>query len=98
MQTSFMRSGKTRRKETMSLVSRCSLYSVSLICLSQTGRMTGRKVESRITPAKTDLFIVPFLELSRKRMQKLENVFRRKNTFDISKLPRFVCIPSQRCT
>lgn len=66
---------------------------VGYMFIANGGRQVERKVTSRINRAKTDLFIVLFPQLSRKRMHKLENASRGKNTLEILKLPRFVCIP-----
>lgn len=66
---------------------------VGYMFIANGGRQVERKVTSRINRAKTDLFIVLFPQLSRKRMHKLENASRGKNALEILKLPRFVCIP-----
>lgn len=87
-----------RKREGRVERSRVSVSSFPALCvgymfIANGGRQVERKVTSRINRAKTDLFIVLFPQLSRKRMHKLENASRGKNTLEILKLPRFVCIP-----
>lgn len=97
--TSFTREAETRGKSgTIQPLFPCPLLHPAALCagymfIANGGRQVERKVTSRINRAKTDLFIVLFPQLSRKRMHKLENASRGKNTLEILKLPRFVCIP-----
>lgn len=91
---------KRKDKDERNDFTRVSLFpilAVAYMFVSRARGMTAREARSRIKLAKTDLFIVLFPKLSRKRMQKLGNVSRRKNVLEILKPLRFVCIPLAQC-